>query len=106
MSDEIKEITGQEMALLDKNDRQFAEYLTERLSKEGDTLSHATVINWRKHGKAPNTDFLQDMLAVYPANDRRFLLALRLLAAKSPHIWGFEGVVWRLKSEALTGTGR
>lgn len=102
MSHEIKEHTQKEMQDLKMNDRQFAEYLTESMSKEGDnTLSHATVINWRKHGKPPRTDFLQDMLSVYPVSDRRFLFALRLLALKSPHVWGFGGVVWSLKSSRL-----
>lgn len=96
MSEQIKEITEQEMKFQNKNDRQFAEWLMEEMSKEGDTLSHATVINWRKHGKSPNTDFLQDMLSVYPPSDRRFSFALRMLAAKSPHVWGFGGVVWTL----------
>lgn len=98
MSHEIKTITQSEMEALRMNDRQFAEHITQGLSKEGDmTISHATVINWRKHGKAPSTDFLQDMLSVYPASDRRFLFALRMLAAKAPHVWGVGGVVWNLK---------
>jgi hypothetical protein len=102
MSDEIKTTTQKEMNLLKMNDRQFAEYLTESMTKEGtNTLSHATVINWRKHGKPPSTDFLQDMLSVYPVSDRRFRFALRMLSLKSPHIWGFEGVVWRLKPSKL-----
>lgn len=103
MSEQIKEITTEEMTALQMNDRQFAEHITEGLSKEGDTtISHATVINWRKHGKAPSTDFLQDMLSVYPASDRRFMFALRMLAAKSPHVWGFGGVVWNLKRSLPT----
>ncbi len=96
MSETIKELIQQEMVALQMNDRQFAEYLMQGMSHEGDTLSHATVINWRVHGKFPNTDFLQDMLSVYPKNDRRFIFALKMLAAKSPHVWGFEGIVWRL----------
>lgn len=102
MSDQTKEITTQEMQALKMKDRQFAEFLTESMSKEGDsTLSHATVINWRKHGKPPETDFLQDMLAVYPVSDRRFVFALRMLAAKNPHVWGFGGVVWSLRQDLL-----
>lgn len=102
MSHEIKEIMQNEMDALRMNDRQFAEHLMEHMSQEGDnTLSHATVINWRKHGKPPSTDFLQDMLSVYPVSDRRFRFALRMLAAKSPHVWGFEGVVWNLKASKL-----
>ena len=101
MSQAIKEITEQEMQAVNKNDRQFAEYLTENMSREGEsTLSHATVINWRKHGKPPVTDFLEDMLSVYPASDRRFLFALRMLAAKSPHVWGEAGVVWTLQAKS------
>ena len=102
MSKAIKEIAQKEMEDLQKNDRQFAEFLMEGLSKEGDnTLSHATVINWRKHGKPPSTDFLEDMLSVYSVGDRRFRFALRMLAAKSPHVWGFGGVVWDLKASKL-----
>ena len=102
MSHEITEITTQEMEDLQMNDRQFAEHLTEKFSKEGDVkLSHATVINWRKHGKPPSTDFLEDMLSVYPVSDRRFLFALRMLAVKSPHVWGADGIVWSLKKALL-----
>lgn len=101
MSHEIQTITEEEMQALNMNDRQFAEHLTAGMSQEGDqTLSHATVINWRKHGKPPSTDFLEDLLSVYPSSDRRFRFALKMLAAKSPHIWGFEGVVWRLKEKS------
>lgn len=102
MREEIKNLTMEAMATQQMNDRQFAEYLTEHMSKDGDnTLSHATVINWRKHGKAPSTDFLLDMLSVYPVSDRRFVFALQMLAVKSPHVWGDEGVVWRIKCNAL-----
>jgi hypothetical protein len=102
MSDQIIEITKQEMQELKMNDRQFAEYLTEAMSNEGDsTLSHATVINWRKHGKPPATDFLEDMISVYPSGDRRFRFALRMLAVKSPHVWGAGGAVWSLKKDLL-----
>lgn len=95
--DEIKEIVRKEYEVQGSPAlRKFAEWLTEGFSKDGDVLSHASVINWLD-GKPPKTDFLEDMLSVYPASDRRFLLALRLLAAKSPHVWGFDGVVWRLR---------
>jgi len=103
MSEQIKEIVSKEMEELGMNDRQFAEHLTSNLSKEGNIpLSHATVINWRKHGKPPATDFLEDLLSVYPVSDRRFRFALMLLAVKSPHVWGPEGMIWTLKkSKAL-----
>jgi hypothetical protein len=102
MNEEITEITTKEMQTLKMNDRQFAEFLTEKMSKEGDiTLSHATVINWRKHGKPPSTDFLEDMLAVYPSSDRRFTFALCMLAAKSPCVWGHDGIVWSLKKNSI-----
>lgn len=105
MNHEIKETTQTEMNSLRMNDRKFAEYLAEALSKEGDnTLSHATVINWRKHGKAPNTDFLEDVLSVYSVSDRRFRFALRMLAIKKPHVWGFGGLVWSLKASKLAAT--
>ena len=96
MSDGIKEIVEKEIqAQGNPSLRKFADWMTEGMSKEGDTLSHATLINWLK-GKSPQTDFLQDMLAVYPATDPRFRLALRLLAAKTPPVWGLGGVVWKL----------
>ena len=103
MSEEIKILTENEMRSLGKNDRQFQEYLNESLSKEGDTFirSHTTIIGMRVHGKAPNTDLLQDMLSVYPVSDRRFRFALKMLALKSPHVWGFQGVVWRLRESQI-----
>lgn len=102
MSDEIRNLTIEEMETKKMNDRQFAEYLTQNMSKEGDnTLSHATVINWRKHGKPPSTDFLEDMLSVYPASDRRFHFALKMLAVKSPHVWGLGGVIWKMDDKLL-----
>ncbi len=102
MSEEIKAITVQEMKEVGMNYRQFAEFLTRGMSQEGDSqLSHATVHNWANNGKPPATDFLEDMLAVYPFSDRRFHFALRMLAIKSPHVWGFGGVVWTLKKGSL-----
>lgn len=101
MRKEIKEVAKTEMQDLQMNDRQFAEYLAEELSHEGDgVLSHSTVINWRKHGKPPATDFLEDLIAVYPASDRRFLFALKMLAIKSPHVWGPDGIVWSLNKDS------
>ena len=103
MSDEIRDLITAEMEALRMNDRRFQAFLNERLSAESETYirSHATIINMRVHGKAPNTDLLEDMLSVYPIGDRRFHLALRLLAMKSPHVWGFGGVVWSLKASKL-----
>ena len=100
MSAETQRIVETEMADLEMDDRTFRAYLQESLSPESETYikSHGTIINWRVHGKPPPTDLLQDILSVYPASDRRFRFALKMLAAKSPHVWGFEGVVWRLKS--------
>jgi hypothetical protein len=89
------------MQALKMRDRQFQEFLNEKLSPESDTFirSHATIINMRVYGKAPNTDLLEDLLCVYPSSDRRFQFALKILAAKSPHIWGFGGLVWSLHSK-------
>jgi len=103
MNREIKEIVEKEIELQGNPSlRKFAGWIVEGMSKEGDTtLSHATLINWLE-GKAPQTDFLQDMLSIYPASDRRFVLALKLLAAKSPHVWGFQGVVWKLRENLST----
>ena len=103
MIEEIKEITKNEMAFHGMNDRSFHEYLNESLSKEGTNYikSHTTIIGMRVHGKAPNTDILEDMLSVYPFSDRRFLFVLRILAIKKPHVWGFGGLVWNLKSSKI-----
>lgn len=94
---EVQEIVKEELkAQGTPSLRKFAEWLTESMTKDGDgTVSHATIINW-KNGKLPATDFLEDMLGVYPASDRRFVFALRMLAAKSPLIWGEDGIVWSL----------
>lgn len=77
--------------------RKFADWLMEDMAKDGDAvISHPTIINWR-NGKPPNTEFLEDLLSVYQPSDRRFLFALKLLAVKSPHIWGADGVIWTLE---------
>lgn len=102
MSEQVKEITAQEMKEMRMNYREFAEHLASGMSQEGDnTLSHATVYNWANNGKPPSTDFLEDMLSVYPVSDRRFLFALQMLAVKSPHVWGPDGIVWTLKLSLL-----
>jgi len=103
MSEDIKNLTENEMQELGKNDRQFLEFLNESLSKEGDNYirSHATIINMRVHGKAPKNEILEDIMSVYPTGDRRFRFALRVLAIKRPHIWGFQGLVWSLKASKL-----
>ena len=82
--------------------RKFAEWLMEDMSKDGDrgTITHPAIINW-KNGQPPSTDLLEDLLAVYPVSDGRFLFALRMLAAKSPHVWGSDGIVWTLKKNLL-----
>lgn len=99
MKMQIKATTTQEMKELRMNHREFAEYLTERMSQEGDSkLSHSTVYNWANYGKPPATDFLEDLLSVYQPSDRRFQFALKLLAVKSPHVWGSGGVIWTLTS--------
>ncbi len=105
MSAEIIEIMEQEIkAQKQISLRKFAEWLMEGLSKDGDSvISHSTIGNWKK-GKPPETDFLEDVLAVYPVSDRRFHFALNMLAAKSPHVWGFGGVVWRLKRDLTPKT--
>jgi hypothetical protein len=106
MKKQIQAIATKEMQELDMNDRQFAEYLMQKMSQEGENkLSHSTVINWRKHGKPPATDFLEDLLAVYSVSDRRFLFALKLLAIKSPHVWGPDGIVWSLNRNSLPKAG-
>jgi len=78
--------------------RNFADWLTEDMPQYAQaTMSHATIINWRNHGRPFFTKFFYDVLAAYPATDRRHLFAIKMLAAKRPHIWGVEGLVWRLK---------
>lgn len=105
MSQRIKTIIEEELeAQAQPSLRKFAAWLMQGLSKDGDmTISHNTIVNWQ-NGKPPATDFLEDLISVYPASDRRFLFALRMLAAKSPHVWGTDGVVWKLKRE-LFSTG-
>lgn len=104
MSIRFKEIIEEELKthVIRPSVRKFAEWLGEGLSKEGDqAISHPMINHW-KNGKAPNTDLLEDMLSVYPGSDRRFQFALKMLAAKSPHIWGPNGVVWSLKEKLPT----
>lgn len=102
MSQQIKTIMEEELeAQGQPSVRKFADWLMTGMTKEGDsTISHTTIVNWQ-NGKPPATDFLEDLLAVYPVSDRRFLFALRMLAAKSPHVWGDDGVVWTLKERLL-----
>lgn len=102
MSEQIKTIMEEELQAQGKPSlRRFKDWLMEGLSKEGNTtISHTTVMNWQ-NGTLPSTDIMEDILAVYPAGDRRFLFALRMLAAKSPHFWGPDGVIWTLKDTNL-----
>jgi len=80
--------------------RNFADWLVEDMpKKDGEIMSHATIINWRNHGKPPSTDFFETMLSVYPVSDRRFIFALKVLAVKSPNVWRADGVVWKLKDQ-------
>jgi len=104
MSDQIKEIMEQEFRAQGMPSlRKFAEWLMQSMSKDGDgVISHTSIANW-KNGKPPETEFLEDVLAVYPASDRRFYFALRMLAAKSPLIWGDDGIVWSLKARFPKG---
>lgn len=102
MSQQIKSIMQEEFEAQGKPSlRKFTDWLMDGMTKEGDmTVSPSTIINWQ-NGKPPATDFLEDLIAVYPVSDRRFLFALRMLAAKSPHVWGPEGVVWTLRKDLL-----
>lgn len=98
-NEQIRIVTVELMEAVDKNDRQFSEYMTEHLSKEDNhsgKISHATVINWRLHGKFPMTDFLEDVLCAYEPEDPRFKWALQCLAIKNPSMWGQDGRVWTL----------
>jgi len=107
MSNQIKQYTEEEMRLLGKKDREFQDYLNENLSADSETYirSHATIIGMRVHGKAPKAETLEDIMSVYEASDRRFLFALRLLSVLRPHIWGFDGLVWRIKPPRLPKAG-
>jgi len=99
MSDQIKAILDEEIEAQGKPSlRKFADWLMDGMTKDGNgVISHTTIGNW-KNGKPPETEFLEDVLSVYPASDRRFQFALKLLAVKSPHVWGSGGVVWTLTS--------
>lgn len=102
MSQQIKKIVEEEFEAQGQPSlREFTEMLTECLTKDGDTtISHTTVMNWQ-NGKPPSTDLLEDLLAVYPSSDWRFLFALKMLATKNPHVWGQDGIVWSLKKISL-----
>lgn len=102
MSQQIKSIMEDELkAQGHPSLRRFTDWLMEGLSKSGDdVISHTTIMNWQ-NGKLPSTDVLENLLAVYPVSDRRFLFALKMLAIKSPHVWGPEGIVWTLNKNSL-----
>lgn len=102
MSQQIKAIMEDELKAQGQPSlRKFTDWLMEGLSKTGDdVVSHTTIMNWQS-GKLPSTDILEDLLAVYPASDRRFLFALKMLAIKSPHVWGPGGIVWSLTKNSL-----
>jgi hypothetical protein len=104
MNEEIKQIAEEEMQVLKMKDDEFRKYLNTSISPAGDTYikSKTTILNMRLKGIPPRTDVLEDLLSVYPSSDRRFRVALRLLAAKSPHVWGADGVVWKLKALKLS----
>src|SRR5690349_24282238 len=95
MSQKIRKVMEEEFEAQGQPSlRKFAEWLMEGLSKDGDgVISHPTIINWQ-NGKPPSTDLLEDLISVYPVSDRRFLFALKMLATKSPHVWGPDGIVW------------
>lgn len=104
--EEIQEIVKDEMRIYGKTIgkptlQNFAKWLVEDMPERTTKLSHATIINWRNHGKPFFTDFFEDMLSIYPKTDRRFQFALRMLAVKKPHIWGFGGLVWSLRASKL-----
>ena len=97
----MQELVINTMAERAMNDRQFANALTESIpSKE---LSHATVINWRKHGKQPETEFLEAMLAAYMPETWQHQFALKALAIKSPLMWGEDGLIWELCRNTASG---
>ena len=90
----VKEIVDSALKLQGVSLRGFAERLTESLPSVG--LSHATIINWRKGSSEPDTDFLEAMLVAYEPSDWRHVFALACLGAKSPLVWGENGVVWHI----------
>jgi len=104
---EIQKLVEEEMSVFGKTVgkptlQNFARWLVEDMPKyQGKQLSHATIINWRNHAKPFFTDFFEDMLSVYPITDRRFHFAIRMLAIKKPHVWGFGGLVWNLKPSQM-----
>jgi len=103
MSQQIKAIMQEEFEAQGQPSlRKFADWLMQGLTRTGDnTIGYTTISNWQ-NGKPPATDTLEDLLSVYPVSDRRFLFALRMLAAKSPHVWGEDGIVWSLKDRIKT----
>ncbi len=63
--------------------RAFADKLTEGLSNN--SLTHATIINWRDGKTEPGTDFLLECAVVY--DDWRLDFAADCLQAKHPGIF-------------------
>lgn len=103
MNENIQTITVEIMQALQMKDDEFRKYLNESMSPSGDTYikSKTTILNMRVRGIPPRTDVLQDILSVYKPSDKRFRFALRMLIVTDPHIWGSQGVVWRLKPSIL-----
>lgn len=74
----IRYLVGSKLTL-----RAFADKLTEGLSNN--SLTHATIINWRDGKTEPETDFLLECAVVY--KDWRRSFAVSCLQAKLPGIF-------------------
>ena len=103
MKEKIIQTAQAEMDALKMKDREFQKHLNASLSPSSDTYikSKTTILNMRIKGIPPSHEVLEDLLSVYEPSDRRFHFILKILAIKSPHVWGPEGIVWRLKAGKL-----
>lgn len=90
--DDLRGILRKSIDRSNLTQREFADALNERLN--GDKVTHTTVNYWLKGKTIPSTDFLTLVLIRY--HDWRFDLALALLAAKKPEVWGEGGGIWAI----------
>ncbi len=88
----ISELVKNEMSGNSLTQQGFADAVNESLVDTG--VSRVSVSHWMNGRNEPETDFLEAMLVAYDPGDWRFSFALACLAAKSPLVWGEQGVVF------------
>lgn len=84
----IESIISKVMSERDLTLRSLADALNEKL--DGQAITHGAISHWISGRSLPGTDLLVTMLLRY--RDWRFDLALDLLQAKRPDIWGPDGI--------------